>query len=204
MELVARVRAGELDAFEAIMRRNNQRLFRAARAILKNDDEAEDVLQEAYVQAFAHLDGFEGRARLSTWLTRIVVHEAYRRIRKKKEVLMDALDDGAEDGGDPEQIVSTRELAHVLEGALDNLPEAFRTVFVLRMVERLDVAETSACLEIPEETVKTRLHRARQLIRSELLRQTDGALTEVHRFLGSRCDRVVAGVLARMRDGALQ
>jgi RNA polymerase sigma-70 factor (ECF subfamily) len=214
-DVVARIVAGDRFLFEIIMRRHNQRLFRIARSIVKRDDEAEDVLQEAYVQAYAHLDQFEGRSQLSTWLIRIVVHEAYRRLRQARRRQMDtmALVEGTGTDGsggvpielaplsrpdNPEQLAATRELARLLEGAIDTLPEGFRTVFMLRVVERLGVAETAACLEIPEETVKTRLHRARRLLQRELERHTDDALSEVHRFLGDRCNRTVAGVLARL------
>lgn len=197
-QVVAQVCAGDRAIFEVIMRRYNQRLFRAARAILRDDDEAEDVLQEAYVQAYTHLGGFEGRARLSTWLTRIVVHEALRRVRRRQRLADGAIVEQPPTTLDPEKVAGDRELARVLEHAIDELPEAFRTVFVLRVVERLDVAETAACLGIADATVKTRLHRARALLRRTLEQHAEEALVEVHRFLGLRCDRVVARVLAEL------
>ena len=197
-EVVARVRAGEVALFEVIMRRYNQRLFRAARAIVRDDDEAEDVLQESYLQAFAHLDGFAGRSRLSTWLTRIVIHEAYRRVRRRRPTL--DIDTAAEPVAShtPESAVAGREMATLLSGAIDRLPEPFRLVFMLRVVQRMDVAETAACLDLAETTVKTRLHRARKMLREELEQAMELGLPEVHAFLGERCDRVVSRVLARL------
>jgi RNA polymerase sigma-70 factor (ECF subfamily) len=208
-QVIERVRAGDTQLFEVLMRRYNQRLFRAARAIVKNDVEAEDVIQEAYVRAFAHLGSFEGRARLSTWLTKIVIHEAAARLRLRRR--FESMDDGdgpseesIDESGpsaDPERAASSRELAAVIVEAIDRLPSAFRAVFMLRAVEEMSGAETAECLEIPEETVKTRLHRARALLQRELEQRTDASLVEVHRFLAERCDRVVRQVLARLAAG---
>src|SRR6185436_17841571 len=163
--VLARVRGGEIDAFEVVMRRYNQRVYRTVRAILRDEDETLDVMQEAYVNAFAHLAEFSGRARFSTWLTRIAVHEAFARLRKRKRV--ESLDDTeseellmASPVLGPENRASDGELRTLLEEAVDGLPEAFRTTFVLRSVEQLSVAETAEVLGIPEETVKTRHHRA--------------------------------------------
>lgn len=203
-EVGARVVGGDTAIFEVLMRRHNQRLFRTARAIVKDDAEAEDVLQDAYVQAFSGLAAFEGRSRLSTWLTRIVVHAALARVRRAKRLeLVDPMtrDDLTPDDAslDPEAGASSTELLAVLEKAIDGLPESFRVVLVLRLVEELSVAETAACLEIPEDTVKTRLHRARHMLQRTLLRRTDAAFTQTFEFGSSRCDRVVASVLLRIR-----
>jgi RNA polymerase sigma-70 factor (ECF subfamily) len=206
-EVVARVRAGETALFEVILRRYNQRLFRAARAILRDDTEAEDVVQEAYVNAYAHLDDFEGRASFSTWLTKIVVYEAFARLRRQKRFEPmdsgDSLhasppDDGRIDSESPEHEAATRELASIVGAVVDTLPDDFRVVFMLRMVEEMSVSETAACLEIPEQTVKTRLYRARGLLQERLSARTEVALREMHPFLGARCDRMVALVLARI------
>jgi RNA polymerase sigma-70 factor (ECF subfamily) len=203
-EVVARVRAGDTARFEILMRRYNQRLFRAARSIIKSDAEAEDVIQEAYVQAYAHLHEFEGRARFSTWLTKIAVHEALARVRQQSK--FGSIPDG--DGehmeepegrsADPEQAASASELAHAVEHAIDLLPETFRTVFMLRAVEELSVAETAECLGIPEETVKTRLHRARAQLQKQIEARTESAVRQAHRFLFERCDRLVVAVLRRI------
>jgi RNA polymerase sigma-70 factor (ECF subfamily) len=201
LEVVGRVLRGDVAAFEILMRRYNQRLFRAARAILKDDAEAEDAVQDAYVNAYVHLSTFEGRARFSSWLTRLVINEALGRLRRQRR--FEAMNDEGTseelaDEEDPEQRAERRELARMMERAIDELPEAFRTVFMLRAVQGLTLAETSECLAIPEETVKTRLHRARAKLQENVLARTDEALPEVHRFLGERCDRIVAGVMRRI------
>jgi RNA polymerase sigma-70 factor (ECF subfamily) len=186
------------------MRRHNQRVFRAVRAILKNDDEAEDVMQEAYVSAFSHLANFEGRAQLSTWLVRIAVNEAFARLRRHKRAMhfddseSEVLEMPAPTRG-PEENASDTELRGILESAVDTLPEGFRTVFVLRAVEQLSVGETADVLGIPEDTVKTRLHRARGLLQSSLAGRIGSALPSLFDFHLSRCDRVVSGVLDRVR-----
>jgi RNA polymerase sigma-70 factor (ECF subfamily) len=206
-QVIERVRAGDTAHFELLMRRHNQRVFRACRAILKDDAEAEDVMQEAYVRAYTHLAEFAGRAAFSTWLTRIAVHEAYARLRRQSRFVPLAASEAIEHASaaagptpprDPERAASDRELAHLLEAALDALPEAFRTVLMLRAVEGMSGAEAAECLGIPEETVKTRLFRARALLRSDLEARTDPALEGVHRFYLERCDRVVAAVLRRL------
>jgi RNA polymerase sigma-70 factor (ECF subfamily) len=203
--IVARVVAGDTAAFETLVRRHNQRLFRATRAILKNDDEAEDAMQEAYVSAFAHLTDFGGRARFSTWLVRIAVYEALGRLRKGKRLT--SLDDTQLEEGpmattrDPEEATSDQELRVLLERAVDALPVGFRAVFVMRAVEGLSASETSEALDIPEETVRTRLHRARGLLRDDLVAKLDATAPQAFSFHLSRCDRVAAGVLARIREG---
>lgn len=208
--IVARVLAGDRALFELLMRRNNRRLYRVARAILGRDAEAEDVVQEAYVRAFTHLGAFEGRARFSTWLTRIAVYEALacrrrRRTegaaaaaREEEEELMQWPTRGA---ADPEQSAAGAELRRVIEASVDALPEHYRVVFMLRAVEELSVAETAECLEIPEETVKTRLHRARGLLRERLLARVEAGAAGAFAFDGARCDRIVAAVLARVAAG---
>src|SRR5262245_26727948 len=171
-EVVERVRRGETALFEVIMRRYNQRLYRAARAILRDDGEAEDVVQDAYVRAFTHLAQFAGRAAFGTWLTRIAVHEALARARRRG-LFRPLGDEGAEgddmttfrSAADVEKQVADRELVRVLEAAIEALPDPFRAVFVLREIEEMSTAETAAVLDLREETVKTRLHRARALLR---------------------------------------
>ena len=207
--VVARVRAGETDLFELLMRKYNRRLYRAARAILRDDEEAEDALQEAYIQAYLHLDQFEGRAQMSSWLTRIVVNEALRRARRRDragEVDNDMSDIAAPTGG-PEEHAVKAELRRVLERAVDALPEVLRTAFVLRDIENLTTAEAADCLGIPAETVKTRLHRARVFLRQSLRADFAEIAEEAFPFGFSRCDRVVTRVMTRIaapaaaRDG---
>lgn len=204
-EVVDRVRRGEIALFEVLMRRHNQRLFRACRAILKDDGEAEDVMQEAYVRAYAHLGDFAGRSSFSTWLTRIAVHEAFARLRRQRrfDPMIDESDEPPSQQAphdDPERAASDRELARVLEAALDTLPDGFRAVFMLRAVEEMSVAETAECLGIAEETVKTRLFRARGRLQSAIESRIDASLHGVHRFYLERCDRVVEAVLRRLGE----
>jgi RNA polymerase sigma-70 factor (ECF subfamily) len=200
-DLVARVRGGQVRLFEHLMRRHNQRVYRAARAIVRDEAEAEDVMQDAYVRAYEHLAEFEGRARFSTWVTRIAVHEAFARVRRARR--FDALDAESEEramtpGPSPEQCASDHEMRGVLERAIDTLPEDFRAVFMLRAVEELSGAETAECLGIPEETVKTRLHRARGRLQEAVLTTLEPSLPRAFEFQRPRCDRVVAGVLRRI------
>lgn len=202
--VIARVQGGDIDAFEVVMRRYNQRLYRAVRAILREDDETVDVMQEAYVNAFTHLGDFSGRARFSTWLTRIAVHEALARLRKRKR--LEPLDETDSEerlmvspAVGPEHRASDGELRVLLEEAVDRLPEAFRTTFMLRSIEQLSVAETAEILGIPEETVKTRHHRARERLQLSLSERVGGALPELFGFHRPICDRVVASVLARVK-----
>lgn len=204
-EIVARVRAGEAALFEQLMRRHNQRVYRAARAILRDDSEAEDVMQDAYVRAYEHLADFEGRAQFSTWITRIAVNEALARVRRNKrfESLEPHTEEAAmatQDGESPEQQASDVELRSVLESAVAKLPDEFRSVFVLRAVEGMSGAEVADCLGIPEETVKTRLHRARGRLQEMLIASIEPALPTVYELHLTRCDRVVAAVLRRIND----
>jgi RNA polymerase sigma-70 factor (ECF subfamily) len=206
-EVVRRVRAGDAPLFEILMRRYNQRLYRVARGILRDDGEAEDVMQHAYVEAYLHIGQFAGRAAFSTWLTKIAVYEALARVRRRgRELLVDPLPEAGEDAmsalkstrPDPEQQALAGEARSLLEASIDALPAAYRSVFVLREVEGLSTAETAECLDVSEEVVKTRLHRARALLREELLARAGVAASTAFSFHLSRCDRVVAGVFARL------
>lgn len=194
--------------FESIMRQNNQRLFRLTRSILKNDAEAEEVVQETYVKAFTHQAEMAKVENLPAWLARIAVNEAISQMRRRKpEASLELLPDnvitegpsGAADRGtgDPEAAAARSEIRLALEAAIDDLPQAFRTVFVLRAVEEFSVEETAACLGIPSDTVKTRLHRAKRNLKQALSQQVQAALSGVFPFAGRRCDRIVATVLAR-------
>jgi RNA polymerase sigma-70 factor, ECF subfamily len=213
-ELVARTARGEHAAFEALMRRYNGKLFRVARAILKDDSEAEDALQEAYLQAYRRIGEFRGDAQLGTWLTRIVVNQSLMQLRKQKRdrvVLAfgarsgsPAVDQEIADVADkqtesPSHAVLRAEVRRMLERRIDELPVAFRTVFVMREVEDMTLQEIAACLSIPESTVRTRLFRARGLLRQSLERDVDAATTDIFGFAGARCDRIVAAVLLRLQ-----
>ena len=205
--IVERVRAGDTGLYEILMRRHNQRLYRTIRAILRDDREVEDVMQQAYLDAYLHLEQFKGDAKFATWLTRIAVNRAIRNGQGLRRQLELAASDGDHDLAierthatdlDPEHIMYAHELKTVLESLIDELPDPFRLVFVLREVEGLSTAETAASLSINEETVKTRLHRAKRLLRDQLDRQLGPAASEVYSFHLSRCDRVVSGVMARI------
>ena len=195
--LVGRVLAGETALFERIMRRHNQRVFRAARAIVRDDAEAEDVMQETYTRAFAHLGQFRGDAQLGTWLVRIAVHEAFARVRRQRRLAplppgddMEALPmpDRAMPI-DPEREANNAELRRLLERAIDDLPETYRTVFVLREVEGLSTATTAECLGVSEEVVKTRLLRARTRLRDGLYERAGAVASDAFTFGAERCDR---------------
>lgn len=205
-EIVDRIRAGETALYEIIMRRYNQRLYRVARGILRDDHEAEDVMQDAYVRAYQHLEQFARRAPFSTWLTRIAVHEALARVRKRNR--MESIDDEeaegalvmnlAEPSADPERSASTSELGHLLEEALLTLPDPLRVVVMLRDVEELNTEETAEALEISEDNVKIRLHRGRAMMRGWLFERVGARAKDAFPFMGARCDRVVRNVLARV------
>jgi RNA polymerase sigma-70 factor (ECF subfamily) len=205
-EIVERMRLGETALFEILMRRYNQRLFRVTRAILGNDSEAEDVMQEAYVRAYMHLNQFDGRAKFATWLTKIAIHEALARVRQRQRLVeLDAepaVDESAmnyrSNSRNPEEELMSRTLALVLETAIDALPPLYRSVFMLREVEGLNTVETAECLSLSEETVKVRLHRARSLLRKEIYTQTGAATAAAFQFLGARCDRMVAVVFEKI------
>jgi RNA polymerase sigma-70 factor (ECF subfamily) len=203
-QLVARIRAGESSYFELLMRRHNRRVFRATRAIVKRDDEAEDVMQDAYVRAYEHLAEFRGDATFATWVTRIAVHEALARVRREQRFR--SVSPPAEEPSamlpdlsrTPEQLTNDQELRRVLERAIDALPDDFRAVFVMRAVEQMTGAETAECLGIPEETVKTRLHRARHRLQETVQHAFEANCERAYEFHLSRCDRVVARVFARL------
>ena len=206
VELARRVARGDTRAFEQIMRRYNRTLFRTARAILRDDGLAEDAVQEAYLRAYGAIGGFRGESKLSTWLIRIVANEALERRRKdvrRAEVMPisggDAVDlerPMAEDG--PQQMAERGEMRRLLEAKIDRLPDSYRAVFVLRALEELSVEETAAALGIPEPTVRSRFFRARGLLREAISSEIDVAFDEAFGFAGARCDRMVAGVLARI------
>lgn len=203
-EVVHRVLAGETALYEVVMRRYNTRLYRVARAILNNDGEAEDVLQDAYVRAFQHLGQFAGRAKFSTWLTRIAVHEALARQRKAKRFEdWDAMNESKQDRigsaplrSDPESETAAAEMSGILEQAIENLPEHYRAVVMMRDVEQMTTAETAECLSLTENNVKIRLYRAHGMLRRELYAKARISTAEVFPFHAPRCDRVVANVLA--------
>lgn len=206
LEVIERVKAGDTAMYEILMRRYNQRLYRVARAILRDDDEAEDVIQDAYVRAYEHLDEFRGSAPFSTWLTRIAVNEALHRLRSRQRVqqLEDPGDDGAEYmqlaemSPDPEQQAAAAELGQLLEKAILSLPEQYRIVVMLRDVEELNTSETAAALELTEDNVKVRLHRGRRMAHRWLSSHMMSNAKSAFQFMGIRCDRVVANVFARL------
>ena len=202
-ELVRRAAGGEAGAFEALMRRYNRMLYRTARAILRDDAEAEDALQEAYLQAYRSLGRFRGEARLSTWLARIVANEALMRLRKqarRAEIVPMHLDELSDMQMDkrPESCAERGEIRRLLEAQIDALPQAYRAVFMLRAVEELSVEETAAILAIPAATVRTRFFRARSLLREALAQKIDLAREDAFAFAGERCDRIVENVLRRL------
>jgi RNA polymerase sigma-70 factor (ECF subfamily) len=210
--LVALARAGAAAAFRVITQRNNRRLYRVARGILGDDAEAEDVVQEAYLRAFENLGGFRNESSLTTWLTRIAINEAVGRKRKRRPMLdLDDLDVADEQGGarvlvfpgvsagsNPEADASRSEVRRFLECAVDDLPEAFRIVFVMREVEQMSVEETASQLRLRQETVKTRLHRAKRLLRVALAEKLGSALQDAYAFDGARCERMTQAVLRRL------
>ena len=213
-EIARRIVLGDRNAFELLMRRYNQTLYRTARSILRDDAEAEDAVQEAYMLAYRAMGAFRGDAKLSTWLIRIVVNEAIARSRKRsRRAQIIQLSGEPEQDTDaaeanmnaatpeqPEHAALRAETRRLLEAKIDGLPEVFRTVFVLRALEELTVEETAASLGIPVATVRTRYFRAKGLLREALAREIDFAFGDAFAFAGARCDRIVAGVLARLED----
>ncbi|HJZ77166.1 MAG TPA: RNA polymerase sigma factor [Vicinamibacterales bacterium] len=206
-EVVERVRNGETALFEILMRRHNQRVYRAARAIVKDDAEAEDVMQQAYINAFIHLKQFESRAQFSTWLTRITIYEALARRRKQRpEEPLSMRDDAEYEAAErvssaeasPDRLAYSSELGRLIEDAVDALPESYRAVFMLRDVEGLSTLETAEGLGVGEEAVKTRLHRARAMVRQTLSDRLGASAPQAFQFHATRCDRVVAAVLAEI------
>lgn len=210
-ELVRHACAGDREAFRAIMQRGNQRLFRIARGLVRDDAEAEDIVQETYVRAFTSLDSFRGEASIFTWLTRIAINEANGRLRKRREnVGLEAIESAqnrgahvimfphADAGMTPELDVARAQVRRLLESAIDDLPDDFRVVFIMRDVEGCSIAETAAALGIREETVKTRLHRARRQLRAALSERLASSVAEAFMFMGARCERMSERVLAAL------
>ncbi|HEV2465504.1 MAG TPA: RNA polymerase sigma factor [Acidobacteriaceae bacterium] len=207
-EIVERVKCGETALYEILMRRYNQRIYRVVRSILREDGEAEDVMQDAYVSAYQHLHQLRGEAPFSTWLTRIAANEALHRLRLRKRVV--SIDDTEWEGDgamnpiegspDPEQSASISELGDLLEEALLDLPQPLRVVVMLRDVEEMTTAETAAVLDLTEENVKVRLHRGRRLARKWLFKRVAAGTAGAFPFMGARCDRVVSGVFSRIAE----
>ncbi|HTM62130.1 MAG TPA: RNA polymerase sigma factor [Burkholderiales bacterium] len=204
--------AQDARAFEEIMRKHNRMLFRTARAILRDDAEAEDALQEAYVQAYNSMQTFRAESKLSTWLARIVANEALMRLRKetrRAEIVpiqstatvqdIEQITDSDMNKA-PDAAAERRQMRRVLESQIDALPDTYRTVFMLRAVEELSVEETAAVLDLPAATVRTRFFRARSMLREMLAQKIDVACEDAFSFAGARCDRIVANVLARIRN----
>lgn len=211
-DLIARARAGDKAAVRTIVRQNNLRLFRVARSILKNDWEAEDAVQEGYVRAFTHLSEFEGKSTLNTWLTRIVVNEALGRLRRRRPTVDIAEVDKGADADvvpfpltsaqpDPERAMAQAQIRDIMEEAIDALPDAFRIVLVARVVENMSVEETAELYGLRPETVKTRLHRARALLRRDLEQQFGPMIANTFPFAGRRCERMADNVIARLSSG---
>jgi RNA polymerase sigma-70 factor (ECF subfamily) len=209
---VQRVVGGERDAFEALMRRYNRRLFRLARATLRDEAEAEDALQDAYIAAYRNLAKFKGDCALATWLSRLVLNECLGRLRRSTRRTniapifapseQETLDEmAASTLESPDTAAMRAQMRSVLERKIDALPESYRAVFVLRCVEELSVEETAACLGLPAATVRTRQFRARGLLRESLARDLDLAERDVFEFGGTHCDRIVAAVMTRLAGG---
>ena len=201
--LITRIRAGDARAMETIMRRHNRLLYRTARAILRDDAEAEEAVQDAYLKAFRSLEGFRRESKLSTWLVRIVTNEALMRrrrsIRSAAVIPINATEeDPVESREGPDRAAERGELRRLLESCVDRLPDDYRLVFVLRALEEWSVEETATALGIPEPTVRTRFFRARAQLREALAREIDLSLENAFGFDGARCDRVVAAVLSRL------
>jgi len=215
-DLVRLAQAGDREAFRAIMQRGNQRLFRIARGAVGDDAEAEDVLQEAYARAFAAIGGFRGEADVLTWLTRIVLNEARSRVRRRRPMVeLDQIERASSQAevipfpnafgtGSPEIDAARMQIRGLIERAVGDLPAPFRMVFIMRDIEECSTEETAANLDLKPETVKTRLHRARRLLRQALDAQVGASMTGVFPFLGARCTRITEAVLERLgREGRL-
>ena len=209
-ELVRRALARDGTAFRAIMKTHNQRLYRLARGIVRNDSEAEDIVQEGYVRAFTHLDSFRGDSTLATWLSRIVINEALGRLRKRRRTTEIPISDEQNSQAkiiqfplnastdDPERTMAQRQILQLVEQATDTLPDIYRCVFVARVIEGLSIEETADLLGVRPETVKTRLHRARNLVRKQLDEQIGPVLMDAFPFAGLRCERMTVAVLKRL------
>jgi RNA polymerase sigma-70 factor, ECF subfamily len=208
-ELVRRARNRDEAAIRSILRSNNRRLYRLARGILRNESEAEDVVQETYVLAFTHLDDFRGESGFSTWLGRIAINEALGRLRRQRPVVdLTSLQPEVLEAQiipfpisavpDPEKTMAQRQIQQVVEQAIDELPEAFRIVFITRVVEGMNVEETAEILKLKPETVKTRLHRARAMLRGNVEKKIGPVVMEAFPFAGKRCERLTEAVLQRL------
>jgi RNA polymerase sigma-70 factor, ECF subfamily len=207
-QVVERVLAGDTALFEIIMRRYNPRLYRVTLAITRNDGEAEDIMQETYVRAYQHLEQFAGKAAFSTWLTRIAVHESIARRNRQQRFIEQGDRDPNIEGNpmdyipsgrpSPEDRASSAEAARLLEKAVQSLPEMYRTIFVMRDVEELSTAETAELLDVTEENVKTRLHRAHAMLRRDLYQRAGATSTAAFQFHAVRCDRIVKSVFERI------
>jgi RNA polymerase sigma-70 factor (ECF subfamily) len=202
-EIVARVRAGDAALFEILMRRHNSRLYRVIRSVIANEAEVEDVMQQAYLRAYTALDGFAGLSSFATWLTRIGINEALALRRKGRwlesvEDLPEHTETTMEPQLTPEDLASSRETARLVERAIDRLPPIHRTVIMLREVQQLSTEETAAVLQVSEDVVKVRLHRARLALREALAEQVEASAPDAFPFLAPRCDRVVHAVMARI------
>ena len=209
-ELVRRALARDGGAFRAIMQKHNRRLYRIARGILRNNADAEDAVQDAYLSAFTNLGSYRGEPTLATWLCRIVMNEALGRLRRKRTIVdIAALEPARSEAeiiqfplstpnDDPERTMAQRQILQLVEQATDNMPEAFRLVFVTRVIEGMSVEETSELLGIKPETVKTQLHRARQFVRDQLDKQIGPVLMDAFPFAGRRCERMTEAVMKRL------
>ncbi|WP_448041822.1 RNA polymerase sigma factor [Bradyrhizobium liaoningense] len=212
--LIDRARRRDEAALREIMQANNRRLYRLARGILRSDSEAEDVVQETYVRAFTHLDGFLGASGLSTWLSRIAINEALGRVRSRKpQVELGSVPEATLEAQiiqfplsaaapDPEKSMAQREIQRVVEHAVDELPDAYRMVFIARVMEGMSMEETAELLGIKPETVKTRLHRARTLLREQVEKKIGPVVMDAFPFAGRRCERLTEAVLRRLGIGA--
>jgi RNA polymerase sigma-70 factor, ECF subfamily len=212
-ELIRRAQERDGSAFRTIMQQHNRRLYRIARSILRNDSEAEDVVQEAYVRAFTHLETFRGDSSLATWLARITMNEALGRLRRQRptvdwttletnqmeaQIIQFPLSTTSDD---PERTMAQQEIQHLVEQAIDDLPEAYRIVFITRVIEEMSVQETADLFALRPETVKTRLHRARRLLRDQLEKQIGPILMDAFPFAGQRCERMTEAVIRRLGLG---
>jgi RNA polymerase sigma-70 factor (ECF subfamily) len=210
--LVTRARGRDAAAFELLMRRHNQRVYRVVRSVLRDSSEIEDVVQQAYVQAFLHLDQFDGSARWSTWVCRIAINEALARLRQRgRFVSIEAMSEAmSEDmmanlpkvsSDDPERAAAGREFGHMVERAIDELPDIYRSVLIMREVEGMSTSDAASVLDVEPEVIKTRLHRARAALRAAIEDRIGEQMQGAFTFGNERCDRVVAAVLARLQAG---
>ena len=210
-EIIKQIRAGNLDKYELIMRRYNQRLFRIARSILRNDEEAKDVIQDTYINCYTRLHQFKGPMGFGAWLAIIATNQSLMRLRQMKKVVpFSEVSSSSEDEAstvkhspDPERLLENRQLGKLIEDYLETVPESFRLVFILRAVEHLSTRETAQILDIKEETVKTRYHRAKLVLQKRLSEYVDKADIKIYEFAGQRCDLVVNNVMSRLRSNEI-